>query len=48
MHSRGLADPYSGVGNEWTSAFQTLAKNGTAFILGPTLGGDWAESAFRE
>jgi uncharacterized membrane protein len=35
---RAIADPYSDVGNEWTSTFEALAKSGVAFILGQTLG----------
>jgi uncharacterized membrane protein YphA (DoxX/SURF4 family) len=34
---RAIADPYSDVGNELTSAFEALAKSGVAFILGETL-----------
>jgi uncharacterized membrane protein YphA (DoxX/SURF4 family) len=36
---RAFADPYSGIGNEWTSALEAFAKSGVAFILGQTLGG---------
>jgi hypothetical protein len=35
---RGVADPYGQIGNEWTSAFEALAKSGVALILGETLG----------
>lgn len=34
---RAMADPYSGVGGEWTSVFEALAASGVAFILGQTL-----------
>jgi uncharacterized membrane protein len=34
---RAIADPYSGVGGEWTSVFEALAFSGVAFILGETL-----------
>jgi uncharacterized membrane protein len=34
---RAIADPYSGVGGEWTSVFEALAESGIAFILGETL-----------
>jgi uncharacterized membrane protein YphA (DoxX/SURF4 family) len=34
---RAIADPYSGIGNELTSAFEALAKSGVAFILGETM-----------
>jgi len=34
---RAVADPYSGVGGEWTSVFEALAESGIAFILGETL-----------
>ena len=45
---RAVADPYSGIGNEWTSTFEALAKSGVAFILGQTLGGERAESDNKE
>jgi hypothetical protein len=35
---RAIADPFSGVGNEWSSVFEALAWSGVAFILGQTLG----------
>lgn len=34
---RAMADPYSGVGGEWTSVFEALAGSGVTFILGQTL-----------
>jgi uncharacterized membrane protein YphA (DoxX/SURF4 family) len=34
---RAIADPYSGMGNEWTSVCEALAFSGIAFILGRTL-----------
>jgi uncharacterized membrane protein len=34
---RAIADPYSGVGGEWSSVFVALAESGVAFILGETL-----------
>jgi len=34
---RAMADPYSGIGGEWTSVFEALAESGIAFILGETL-----------
>jgi len=34
---RAIADPYSGVGGEWTSVFEALAESGIAFILGEIL-----------
>ena len=34
---RAVADPYSGVGGEWSSVFVALAESGVAFILGETL-----------
>jgi uncharacterized membrane protein len=34
---RAIADPYSGIGGEWTSVFEALAESGIAFILGETL-----------
>lgn len=30
---RAIADPYSNLGNEWSSVFQALAFSGVAFIL---------------
>jgi uncharacterized membrane protein YphA (DoxX/SURF4 family) len=42
---RAIADPYSDVGNEWTSTFEALTKSGVAFILGQTLGGERADHA---
>lgn len=30
---RGIADPHSGDGNEWTSVFEALAFSGIAFII---------------
>jgi uncharacterized membrane protein len=45
---RAIADPYSDVGNEWTSTFEAMAKSGVAFILGETLGGQKAEADFEE
>jgi hypothetical protein len=30
---RGIADPHSGNGNEWTSVFEALAFSGIAFLL---------------
>ena len=41
---RAIADPYSGIGSEWTSVFQALAWSGIAFILGETLGADRSRS----
>ena len=35
---RAVADPYSRIGDEWTSTFEALAQSGVAFILGVTLG----------
>jgi uncharacterized membrane protein YphA (DoxX/SURF4 family) len=34
---RAVADPYSGVGGEWSSVFVALAESGVAFILGETI-----------
>jgi uncharacterized membrane protein YphA (DoxX/SURF4 family) len=34
---RGIADPNSGNGNEWTSVFEAVAFSATAFILANTL-----------
>jgi uncharacterized membrane protein len=34
---RAIADPYSGIGGEWTSVFEALAESGIAFILGESL-----------
>jgi uncharacterized membrane protein len=45
---RAVVDPYSGVGNEWTSTFEALAKSGVAFILGQTLGEERTEANFEE
>jgi hypothetical protein len=42
-----VADPYSEIGNEWTSTFAVLAKSGVAFILGETLP-ERAEADFEE
>jgi uncharacterized membrane protein len=36
---RAIADPYSGIGAEWTNVFEALATSGVAFILGETLPG---------
>lgn len=33
---RAIADPYSGLGGEWTSVFEALAESGIALILGET------------
>jgi uncharacterized membrane protein YphA (DoxX/SURF4 family) len=41
---RAIADPYGGVGNEWTSVFQALALSGIAFILGEALGEEEGQS----
>ncbi len=41
---RAFADPYGGIGSEWTSVFQALAWSGIAFILGETLGSDKRQS----
>ncbi len=35
---RAIANPYGGIGDEWTSVFEALAFSGIAFILGETLG----------
>jgi len=48
LHIPLVADPYSGIGNEWTSAFEALAKSGVAFILGQTLGRERANADFGE
>jgi len=45
---RAIADPYSVIGNEWTSTFEALAKSGVAFILGQTLGRERAKADFEE
>lgn len=45
---RAVADPCSGVGNQWTSTFEALAKSGIAFILGEPLGRERAESRSEE
>jgi hypothetical protein len=30
---RGIADPHSGDGNEWTSVFEALSFSGIAFLI---------------
>lgn len=45
---RAIADPYSDVGNEWTSTLEALAKSGVAFILGETLGGERTQAVFKK
>jgi hypothetical protein len=46
--SRGAPPCGVGIGNEWTSTFEALAKSGVAFILGQTLDGERAESDTKE
>jgi uncharacterized membrane protein YphA (DoxX/SURF4 family) len=43
---RAIADPFSLIGNEWTSVFQALALSGVAFILGEV--GSEAKAAARQ
>lgn len=45
---RAIADPYSDVGNEWTSTLEALAKSGVAFILGETLAGERTQAVFKK